>query len=419
MTFRNDYRHRLRCVAHKLDIEGGVILHQATPWVPWYNRPEQKRKIFAHVFTMAGVMDSNGVENVARVARHACDDQMLLGMHELMLLPGTTPQALRYLLYGSSYKFDSSRVGLLVKDPKTVLYGIQGAAALQPTFLFDEQQAWSYSDAMKGTRLYDTFGNWRESQAEQKSCPPKPRVQSECGEECRKWAFESENDRKHRDAEARRQKLAVIALPFYQKFKDAGGKRLGSPALRKSLSEAGHNITDRDARWLAKNLPSMDTPTVSHKFVARRKFVAGRKLEIARRRPKGLEQTCAQTVERGLGTKKLGRTRLSHAGIIQLYEAGMTEATRILKPSGLLLVKCQDEIESGRQQWSHIEVRDIACRLGMTIQDLFVVTPRHAPLIQNRNQKHARKNHSYMWVFKSKRVITKAKSRPKPGSAKQ
>ena len=41
---RNDYRYRLRCVAHKLGIEGGVILHQVTPWVPWYNRPEQKRR---------------------------------------------------------------------------------------------------------------------------------------------------------------------------------------------------------------------------------------------------------------------------------------------------------------------------------------------------------------------------------------
>ena len=80
-------------------------------------------------------------------------------------------------------------------------------------------------------------------------------------------------------------------IPFYQEFKDAGGKGLGSPALRKMLSEAGHPITDRDARWLAKNLPSMDMPTVSQKFIARRK------LEIARRRPKGLEHTCAQTAD--------------------------------------------------------------------------------------------------------------------------
>jgi hypothetical protein len=266
---RNDYRYRLRCVAHKLGIEGGVILHQVTPWIPRYNRPEQKRKIFAHEFAMVGVADISGIENIGRTTRELCDDWMI-GEHELMLLPGSLPEALRYSLHGTAYKFDSSEIGLLVRDPKTVLYGIQGAAALQPMFLFDGQQAWSYVEAMKGTRLYDTFGNWRESQAEQKSCSPKPRVQSECGEECRKWAFESENDRKHRDAERRRRQLAAVALPYYRKFRDAGGKHLGRPALCKMLSEAGHVVSDWDARWLVKNLPAMDKPAAFEKSVARR-----------------------------------------------------------------------------------------------------------------------------------------------------
>ena len=43
----------------------------------------------------------------------------------------------------------------------------------------------------------------------------------------------------------------------------------------------------------------------------------------------------------------------------------MKEAVRILKTNGLLLVKCQDEIESGRQHWSHIELLEIARKLGM------------------------------------------------------
>ena len=91
---------------------------------------------------------------------------------------------------------------------------------------------------------------------------------------------------------------------------------------------------------------------------------------------------------------------LNHAGIMQLYGDGMGEGHRILKPGGLLLVKCQDEIESGRQRWSHIEVYEIARRLGMTIQDLFLLTQKHDPWIQCKDQRHARKNHSYMWVFK-------------------
>jgi hypothetical protein len=36
----------------------------------------------------------------------------------------------------------------------------------------------------------------------------------------------------------------------------------------------------------------------------------------------------------------------------------------------------------------------------MTVQDLFVITQKHDPMIQRINQKHARKNHSYCWVFK-------------------
>jgi hypothetical protein len=60
-------------------------------------------------------------------------------------------------------------------------------------------------------------------------------------------------------------------LPHYQKFKDAGGKGLGNPALRKLLDAAGHAISDRDARWLAKNLPSMDTRSGLEKFVTKRK----------------------------------------------------------------------------------------------------------------------------------------------------
>jgi hypothetical protein len=91
---------------------------------------------------------------------------------------------------------------------------------------------------------------------------------------------------------------------------------------------------------------------------------------------------------------------LNHDGIMQLYEAGMTEAMRILKPNGLLLLKCQDEIESGKQRWSHIEVYEIAKRLGMVVQDLFVMTQKHDPMIQRPDQKHARKNHSFFWLFK-------------------
>jgi hypothetical protein len=220
---------------------------------------------------MIGLVDSSGIETLDEAIEAECTSEDYFTIR----LPADTSDALRYLLFGSAHKFEIRDVDIVASDWKALRFGIPGAAALQPWFLFDEQQAWSYVAAMQGTRLYDTFGNWRDSQAEQKCCSRKRRAHSEYGKQNRKWAFKSENNQKHRDAEDERRKLAVKALPFYQNFKDAGGKRLGSPALRKMLSEAGHNISDRDARWLAKNLPSLDKRTAFEKSFAKWKLARG------------------------------------------------------------------------------------------------------------------------------------------------
>ena len=89
-----------------------------------------------------------------------------------------------------------------------------------------------------------------------------------------------------------------------------------------------------------------------------------------------------------------------HDDIMTMYTAGMKEAVRTLTSGGLLLVKCQDEIESGTQRWSHIEIYEIAKQLGLYTKDMFVLIPKTKPSIQQKQQLHARKNHSYLWVFK-------------------
>jgi len=88
-----------------------------------------------------------------------------------------------------------------------------------------------------------------------------------------------------------------------------------------------------------------------------------------------------------------------HDDIIELYRLGMTEARRILKVGGLLWVKCKDEVESSVQRWSHIEIALMAWRLNLYALDLFVLTQNSKPVIQH-NQKHARKNHSFLWIFR-------------------
>lgn len=88
-----------------------------------------------------------------------------------------------------------------------------------------------------------------------------------------------------------------------------------------------------------------------------------------------------------------------HKDIIDLYKKGMVEANRILKENGTLWVKCQDEIESSLQRWSHIEIFNIALNeLNLIPKDLFVLTQNKKPFVQH-TQKHARKNHSYLWIF--------------------
>ncbi len=82
----------------------------------------------------------------------------------------------------------------------------------------------------------------------------------------------------------------------------------------------------------------------------------------------------------------------------QLYVRGMMEARRLLKHKGYLWVKCQDEIESGKQKWSHIEIYNIATQSGFYGKDMFVLTRNGSPTTQHK-QLHARKNHSYLWIF--------------------
>lgn len=92
--------------------------------------------------------------------------------------------------------------------------------------------------------------------------------------------------------------------------------------------------------------------------------------------------------------------RFNHKDIVDLYREGIQEAKRVLKIGGFLCVKCRDEIESSRQCWAHREVYDIATtELGMYPKDLFILKQMSYVYIQHKTQQHARKNHSYLWVF--------------------
>jgi tRNA G10 N-methylase Trm11 len=92
----------------------------------------------------------------------------------------------------------------------------------------------------------------------------------------------------------------------------------------------------------------------------------------------------------------------------RFYLNAMTEFHRILKPNGILIFKCQDKVSSGKQYFSHVFIMQQAVQLGFYCKDLFILlaTQRITAAWQLKNQKNARKYHSYYLVLeKSNRKI--------------
>jgi tRNA G10 N-methylase Trm11 len=88
----------------------------------------------------------------------------------------------------------------------------------------------------------------------------------------------------------------------------------------------------------------------------------------------------------------------NHESVVKLYEDGLREGVRVLRKGGLALVKCQDEIESGKQRFTHVEVMHLLESLGFEVVDLFVLVQLSQPTMRLKYQKSARKNHSYLLV---------------------
>lgn len=82
-----------------------------------------------------------------------------------------------------------------------------------------------------------------------------------------------------------------------------------------------------------------------------------------------------------------------------IAERGITECVRVLRPGGMLLVKCQDQVNSGQKRWQTIEFALHAHSLGCALTDQLHVFS-HRPQPANRRQLHARQNYSTLLVLK-------------------
>jgi tRNA G10 N-methylase Trm11 len=85
----------------------------------------------------------------------------------------------------------------------------------------------------------------------------------------------------------------------------------------------------------------------------------------------------------------------------QFYIDSLKESYRLLKDKGILIFKCQDKISSGKQYMSHVFIMNEAEKIGFYSKDLFILLAKNRLVAdwQVKNQKNARKYHSYFWVF--------------------
>ncbi len=85
------------------------------------------------------------------------------------------------------------------------------------------------------------------------------------------------------------------------------------------------------------------------------------------------------------------------------YYNTLKELYRLTQDGGYVVMKCQDTVSGGKQYFSHVMVMNMAYRLGFYPRDLFVLTSNVRVNAFNgtkwTKQHHARKYHSYFWVF--------------------
>jgi len=105
----------------------------------------------------------------------------------------------------------------------------------------------------------------------------------------------------------------------------------------------------------------------------------------------------------GLGTKAMEQRFGSFYDFSELksmYQESLKEFWRILKKGGYLFFKCQD-LTDRKTTMTHCLIYQWAIEIGFYAADLFILTAKQRIIYKpNSIQRHARKFHSYWWVFR-------------------
>ena len=159
------------------------------------------------------------------------------------------------------------------------------------------------------------------------------------------------------------------------------GTGVEPPALRFDINPQTEDVKEADARHLPLPDGSLSCMVLDPPFLATK----GRSLTAGD----------GNRINRRFGVYP------DEKSLHRCYAEMLKGAYRVLKPSGILIFKCQDKVSSGKQYMSHVFVMDTAVETGFYPKDLFVLLAKNRLVAdwQTRNQKHARKFHCYFWVF--------------------
>lgn len=84
-----------------------------------------------------------------------------------------------------------------------------------------------------------------------------------------------------------------------------------------------------------------------------------------------------------------------------MYSKSIREFSRVLKKKGVLIVKMQNTVMSGKQWWNVDWVNSSAAVSGFKKIDEFILLAKHRMEQHNlKKQRHARKYHCYFLIFK-------------------
>lgn len=83
----------------------------------------------------------------------------------------------------------------------------------------------------------------------------------------------------------------------------------------------------------------------------------------------------------------------------QLIFDGIDECMRVLRPKGILMVKCQDQVCGGKVRFQTLDFSNHAISRGAELIDSFNIKS-YRPQPKGRSQKHARRNYSTLLVFR-------------------